>query len=119
MADTKVWGIHTKDDNLFLKENVVAIGWNEMGDISDIQSDREKLKQKFPLVYPNKKLSDKERQKRIFDKSLPIYLNIICFFPSALYYLFVRNDFDKRQKRTIFFALCFTIVWLFMVFMTF
>lgn len=55
MADTKVWGIHTKDDNLFLKENVVAIGWNEMGDISDIQSDREKLKQKFPLVYPNKK----------------------------------------------------------------
>lgn len=55
MADTKVWGIHTKDDNLFLKENVVAIGWNEMGDISDIQNDREKLKQKFPLVYPNKK----------------------------------------------------------------
>ena len=55
VADTKVWGIHTKDDNLFLKENVVAIGWNEMGDISDIQSDREKLKQKFPLVYPNKK----------------------------------------------------------------
>ena len=49
MADTKVWGIHTKNDNLFLKENVVAIGWNEMGDISDIQSDREKLKQKFQI----------------------------------------------------------------------
>ena len=74
---------------------------------------------KKSLVYPNKKLSDKERQKRIFDSSLPIYLNIICFFPSALYYLFVRKDFDKRQKKTIFFALCFTIVWLFMVFMTF
>ena len=55
MADKKVWGIHTKDDNLFLRENVVAIGWNEMGDISDIQNDREKLKQRFPIVYPNKK----------------------------------------------------------------
>ena len=29
MADNKVWGIHTKDDNLFLKENVVAIGLQE------------------------------------------------------------------------------------------
>ena len=55
MADIKVWGIHTKDDELFLKENVIAIGWHEMGDISDIQNDREKLKQRFPLVYPNKK----------------------------------------------------------------
>ena len=55
MADNKVWGIHTRDDNLFLKGNVIAIGWHEMGDISEIQNDREKLKQKFSLVYPNKK----------------------------------------------------------------
>ena len=47
MADNKVWGIHTRDDNLFLKGNVIAIGWHEMGDISEIQNDREKLKQKF------------------------------------------------------------------------
>lgn len=55
MADKKVWGIHTKDDNLFLSNNVIAIGWHEMGDISDIQNDREKLKERFPAVYPNKK----------------------------------------------------------------
>ena len=55
MADKKVWGIHTKDDNLFLTNNVIAIGWHEMGDISDIQNDREKLKERFPSVYPNKK----------------------------------------------------------------
>lgn len=55
MADTKVWGIHTKDDNLFLNENVIAIGWYEMGDISSIQNDRELLKQKYPTVYPDKK----------------------------------------------------------------
>ncbi len=36
MTDTKVWGIHTKDDNLFFNENVIAIGWHDMGDISVI-----------------------------------------------------------------------------------
>ncbi|MBR4247740.1 MAG: restriction endonuclease [Treponema sp.] len=55
MTDTKVWGIHTKDDNLFFNENVIAIGWHDMGDISVIQNDRELLKQKYPSVYPNKK----------------------------------------------------------------
>ncbi|MGN1398777.1 MAG: hypothetical protein ACI4WG_02100 [Erysipelotrichaceae bacterium] len=71
------------------------------------------------LVYPTKKLSDKERQRRVFDYSLPIYCNIVCFFPSAFYYLFAVKNLEKRQRNTIIFALCFTIVWLFMVFMTF
>lgn len=53
--NTKVWGIHTLDDNLFLSENLIAIGWHEMGDLSDIQNDREKLKERFPQIYPNKK----------------------------------------------------------------
>lgn len=35
--EIKVWGIHTLDDNLFLKENVIAIGWSEMGDLSVIE----------------------------------------------------------------------------------
>ena len=38
--EIRVWGIHTLDDNLFLKENVVAIGWNEIGDLSKIAPDR-------------------------------------------------------------------------------
>ncbi len=39
--EIKVWGIHTYDDNLFLKENVIAIGWREMGDLSLIERDRD------------------------------------------------------------------------------
>ena len=53
--DTRVWGIHTMDDHLFLNNNLIAIGWHEMGDISDIQNSREALKQKYPIVYPDKK----------------------------------------------------------------
>ena len=31
--EKRVWGIHTKDDNLFLKENVIALGWQQIGDL--------------------------------------------------------------------------------------
>ena len=55
MADTKVWGIHTTDDHLFLNNNLIAIGWHEMGDISDIQNDRELLKNRYPSIYPQSK----------------------------------------------------------------
>lgn len=25
--EKRVWGIHTRDDNLFLQKDVIAIGW--------------------------------------------------------------------------------------------
>ena len=49
--EIKVWGIHTYDDNLFLKESVIAIGWREMGDLSLIERDRESFKEKYAEVY--------------------------------------------------------------------
>ncbi len=54
-----IWGIHggkTGDaDNLFLKGHCIAIGWAEMGDLSDIRPDREAFKAKVAQTYPNKK----------------------------------------------------------------
>ena len=46
MADDekRIWGIHTKDDNMFLQKDVIAIGWKEMGDLS-----------KIGAVYPDAK----------------------------------------------------------------
>ena len=49
----KVWGIHTLDDNLFLKNNVIAIGWGEMGDLSKIPANREAFKERYANVYNN------------------------------------------------------------------
>ena len=34
--EKRIWGIHTKDDNLFLHQDVIAIGWKDMGDLRDI-----------------------------------------------------------------------------------
>jgi len=27
ISEKRIWGIHTRDENLFLNENVIAIGW--------------------------------------------------------------------------------------------
>lgn len=51
--EKRVWGIHTKDDNLFLHQNVIAIGWNNMGDLSKIHADRNAFKEKYTEAYPN------------------------------------------------------------------
>ena len=53
--EKRVWGIHTKDDNLFLKENVIALGWQQIGDLSLIAPDREAFKEKYIAAYPEAK----------------------------------------------------------------
>jgi len=59
MKEPAVWGIHagrTGDaDSLFLKDNVVAVGWHEMGDLSKIPCDREAYKLAVAKAYPNAK----------------------------------------------------------------
>jgi len=53
--EKRVWGIHTKDDHLFLHGNVVAIGWKEMGDLRTINADRDSFKIKYTETYPDAK----------------------------------------------------------------
>lgn len=40
-----IWGIHGGSvgdaDGLFLKQNVVALGWEDMGDLSALKPDRD------------------------------------------------------------------------------
>ena len=51
-----LWGIHAgrigEADSLFLKKKVIAIGWDEMGDVTQIGADREALKAKIAETYP-------------------------------------------------------------------
>ena len=55
IEEKRVWGIHTKDDNLFLKGNVIALGWQQIGDLSLIAPDREAFKEKYIAAYPDAK----------------------------------------------------------------
>lgn len=51
----RVWGIHTRDDYLFLHQDVIAIGWKDIGDLSQIKADRDAFKEKYLEVYPDVK----------------------------------------------------------------
>lgn len=53
--EKRVWGIHTMDDNLFLQNNIIAIGWEEFGDLSLLPNDRTAFKEKYLTVYPDAK----------------------------------------------------------------
>ena len=50
-----LWGIHTTDDYLFLKQHVIAIGWKELGDLSKLPDDKEALKAIYQKTYPEEK----------------------------------------------------------------
>ena len=55
MTNKAVWGIHTKDDHLFLSQKLIAIGWEEMGNLSDISTSRDSYKKKYIATYPDAK----------------------------------------------------------------
>ena len=54
-ANVTVWGIHTMDDPLFLNKNLMAICWEEMGDLSAIGLSRDDYKEKYIATYPDAK----------------------------------------------------------------
>ena len=51
----KTWGIHTQNDLLFLNESLIAIGWEELGDLSEVGKTKDALKAKYQSVFPNAK----------------------------------------------------------------
>jgi restriction system protein len=57
--EQSVWGIRGgrqgTADSLFLKENVVALGWNEMGDVGQLKPSREAFKAAIMKAYPSAK----------------------------------------------------------------
>jgi len=54
-TEKRIWGIHTKNDLLFLNEDVIAIGWKEMGDLKQIEASRDAFKKHYSNVYTDVK----------------------------------------------------------------
>ncbi len=54
---TTVWGLHNDQPSLdFVADGLVAIGWDDLGDVTELRDDRDGLKQliieKYPAVKP-------------------------------------------------------------------
>lgn len=43
--EKRMWGIHTKDDGLFLNDNKIAIGWHEFWDLGKLEANQVALYQ--------------------------------------------------------------------------
>lgn len=81
--DKKIWGIHTLDDNLFLKNNVIAIGWRDMGDLSKIKADRNDFKDEYLKKYPNaKKMSAANSVGMLYRFANEVEVGDYVVFPS-------------------------------------
>ncbi|MEM8864198.1 MAG: restriction endonuclease [Planctomycetota bacterium] len=59
MAEKTIWGIHagkTGDaERLFLRDGMVAVGWDKVTDLTKLGSNREAFKAAVSEAYPNKK----------------------------------------------------------------
>jgi restriction system protein len=59
MTSKSLWGIHAgrtgNADALFLRQNCVAIGWAEMGDLSKLAPNRNAFRDGYVVAYPNAK----------------------------------------------------------------
>lgn len=59
MTEPTVWGIHagkTGDaDTLFLKKKVIALGWDEIGDLAALKPNRDSFKASVSAAYPDLK----------------------------------------------------------------
>ena len=58
-VEKNFWGIHAgktgNANSLFLEKNCIAIGWGEIGDLSELPADWDAVKAKVASVYPNAK----------------------------------------------------------------
>lgn len=55
IEEKRIWGIHTQDDNLFLNNNVIAIGWKDFGDLTALEANRDAFKEHYEKIYPDAK----------------------------------------------------------------
>lgn len=53
--NVRVWGIHSTHDNLLLKDGIIAIEWDAMGDLSKIEPSKEAFREKLLEAYPDYK----------------------------------------------------------------
>ena len=82
--EKNVWGIHTKNDHLFLNDNVIAIGWYELGDLSLIQPDRESFREKMAEAFPDKsKASIATMNGQVYRFACEIQVGDYVVFPSS------------------------------------
>lgn len=83
-TEKRVWGIHAKDDSLFLNNSLIAIGWPDLGDLSQISPDREAFRAKMEGCYPDKsKQSIATMNGQVYRFAVEMQIGDYVVFPSG------------------------------------
>ena len=80
-AENRVWGIHTRDDALFLNNNVIAIGWSELGDIGKLDNNRDAFKERYIESFP----ADKKEKVAVCAGQLYRFVHEMCIGDYIVY----------------------------------
>lgn len=54
MSSQTVWGLHHRGAHEFVAEKFVAVGWPDVGDLTELQEDREQFKALLRASFPDK-----------------------------------------------------------------
>ncbi|MGB7589275.1 MAG: hypothetical protein WBM00_11260, partial [Solirubrobacterales bacterium] len=54
MAESTLWGLHHSGGQPLVDDSILAIGWVDAGDLSDLPNDREAFKEHLRLKYPDR-----------------------------------------------------------------
>lgn len=88
-TEKTMWGIHggqTGDaDTLFLKQNMVALGWETMGDLTNLPPDREAFKIEIAKNYPDyKPQAIRNNAGQLFRLVHEMQINDLIIYPSKI-----------------------------------
>ena len=111
--EKRVWGIHTMNDALFLNESIIAIGWCEMGDLKQIEANRDAFKELYKNVYPDsKKGAIANGAGMLFRFVYDVQIGDFVVFPSKIdrqinlgiiesEYIYNPNEIEYVQQRKV------------------
>jgi len=79
----RMWGIHTRDEDLFLSKGVIAIGWEEMGDLTRIEATRDAFKKICEQCNPDfTKIGIAHGAGQVYRFACEVNVGDIVVFPS-------------------------------------
>lgn len=105
--EKRMWGIHTQDEDLFLHQNVIAIGWKDMGNLSQIRADRDAFKEKYIEIYPDaKRGSIATSAGMLYRFAHEVEIGDYVVFPSKINRQInigvIESEYEYNRKRQIF-----------------
>ena len=89
-----VWGIHCtiEEESMFHKNSVMAIGWNDMGDLSKIGKTRDAFKAAYQEVWPgDSKMTVAVQAGQVYRFACEVKVGDYVVFEDMLHYTTVKT----------------------------